>query len=102
MPGKRKSTIVCHVNLVKTYHVRVSLGEAVQEYTVLLTNSTISTLAPLTELLRAGVKYVWSLCCQQAFDKVRHLLSTAPVLVVFVQADDKGIERLISYVSRKF
>lgn len=81
MPGKRKSTKVCHVNLVKTYHVCVSLGEEVQEYTVLLTNSTISTVAPLTELLRAGVKYVWSLCCQ-AFDKVKHLLSTAPVLAV--------------------
>ena len=82
-----------------------------------------SVVAPLTELLKADVKYVWSTLCQQAFDKVKSLLSSAPVLAaprldmpfqlqvdasdvgtgaVLLQTDEKGAERPVSYFSRKF
>jgi len=34
----------------------------------------------LTELLKANVKFAWTSACQKAFDKVKRLLTTAPVL----------------------
>lgn len=37
-------------------------------------------VTPLTKLLKDSVKYVWSSTCQQAFDQVKNLLSSAPVL----------------------
>src|SRR4029434_11317709 len=43
--------------------------------------SNFSTVVcPLTNLLKGGARYVWSVGCQQAFDNVKSLLSTAPVL----------------------
>ncbi len=39
-----------------------------------------SVVAPLTELLRHKVKFVWSPLCQSAFQRVKMLLCTAPVL----------------------
>ena len=36
--------------------------------------------APLTELLKKGVKYHWSEACQKSFDKVKDLLCLEPVL----------------------
>ena len=36
--------------------------------------------APLTELLKKGVKYHWSETCQKSFDKIKNLLCLEPVL----------------------
>ena len=45
--------------------------------------SNFSTVvAPLTSLLQQKAKFEWSPACQQAFDQVKLLLSTAPVLSV--------------------
>jgi hypothetical protein len=35
---------------------------------------------PMTELLKKGVKFVWSEACDKAFRKLRELLTSAPVL----------------------
>jgi hypothetical protein len=35
---------------------------------------------PMTELLKKGVKYNWSLKCEEAFHTLRQHLTTAPVL----------------------
>lgn len=40
-----------------------------------------SVVARLTELLKANIKYVWSPICQQAFEQVKSLLFSAPMLV---------------------
>jgi len=82
-----------------------------------------SVVAPLTELLKIDVKYVWSPLCQQAFNQVKCLLSSAPVLAaprldqpfqlqvdasdvgagaILLQTDESGEERPISYFSKKF
>jgi hypothetical protein len=37
---------------------------------------------PLTDLLKQGVPYAWSDKCQQAFEQIKHLLTTAPVLAL--------------------
>jgi len=37
---------------------------------------------PLTDLLRQNVPYVWSDACQTAFDTIKQLLTTAPVLTL--------------------
>lgn len=74
-----------------------------------------SVVSPLTELLKADVKYVWAPICQQAFAQVKNLLSSAPVLSApwldlpfksgdvgseaffFLQTDEKVVERPVSY-----
>lgn len=82
-----------------------------------------SVVAPLTNLLRRDVKFVWSPICQQAFDQVKSLLCAAPVLAaprlqqpfelfvdashvgsgaVLTQRDNLGICRPVSYFSKKF
>ena len=82
--------------------------------------STIAT--PLTKLLQKNVKFVWSDSCQNAFEKLKAILSNEPVLsapnfdkafkiaidasdvgvgAVLLQDDESGIERPISYFSKK-
>nr|XP_055071458.1 uncharacterized protein LOC129451930 [Misgurnus anguillicaudatus] len=39
-----------------------------------------TVVAPLTDLLKNSIKFVWSVNCQKAFDNVKLLLTTAPVL----------------------
>jgi hypothetical protein len=36
---------------------------------------------PMTELLKKGVKFVWSEACEKAFHTLRQHLTSAPVLV---------------------
>jgi hypothetical protein len=36
---------------------------------------------PMTELLKKGVKYLWSEACEKAFHTLRQHLTSAPVLV---------------------
>lgn len=82
-----------------------------------------SVVTPLTELLKTEVKYVWSPSCQQAFDEVKSLLSSAPVLAapqlnlpfqlqvdasdvgagtVLLQKGEDGVAKPVSYFSKKF
>lgn len=82
-----------------------------------------SVASPLTDLLKENAKFTWSPACQQAFDQVKMLLSTAPVLAalrldkpfqlqvdashagagaVLLQEDDQGVDKPVSYFSRKF
>uniref|UniRef100_A0A674E7Q6 Gypsy retrotransposon integrase-like protein 1 n=1 Tax=Salmo trutta TaxID=8032 RepID=A0A674E7Q6_SALTR len=82
-----------------------------------------TVVAPLTELLKAKAVYVWSSHCQQAFEDAKKLLTSTPVLAaprvdlaftlqvdashvgagaVLLQADVSGVERPVSFFSRKF
>ena len=80
-------------------------------------------VAPLTDLLKTRVTFVWSFSCQQAFERVKSLLCEAPVLTaprfdrpfalqvdashvgvgaVLLQMDDLGLEKPMSFFSKKF
>ena len=80
-------------------------------------------VAPLTDLLRKNVKFQWSAACQSAFDQVKAILSSGPVLAaphfkkgfslavdasdvgagaVLMQADDDGVDIPVCYFSKKF
>ncbi len=82
-----------------------------------------SVVAPLTDLLQARAKFVWTPKCENAFENVKRLLTSSPVLTaprldkpfklqvdasqvgtgaVLLQTDEHGINRPISYFSRKF
>lgn len=82
-----------------------------------------TVVAPLTDLLRGKAKYVWSLVCQQSFERVKALISNAPVLVaprwdrefhlevdasmvgagaVLLQKDDGGVNKPVCFFSKKF
>jgi hypothetical protein len=72
---------------------------------------------PITELLKNQVKFVWSLECEEAFQTLKKLLTTAPVLAqldieklfdVYCDASGTGIGcvlmqdgRVIAYASRQ-
>ena len=79
--------------------------------------------APLTNLLQKQAPYFWVPICQEAFDRVKAILLSAPVLAapnfdkqfklcvdasdvgagaVLQQEDDQGIDHPISYYSHKF
>jgi hypothetical protein len=71
---------------------------------------------PMTELLKKGVKFVWSEACDKDFQKLRELLTSAPVLAqpgnskpyeVYCDASGTGLgcvlmqaNRVIAYASR--
>ena len=80
-----------------------------------------TVVAPLTNLLKGTVKYVWSSECSKAFDNAKLLLTSAPVLAaprleepfllqvdasqvgagsVLLQKDDAGIDRPVCFFSR--
>lgn len=80
-------------------------------------------VAPLTDLLRAKVKFVWYPHCEQAFFNVKALLCSTPVLLaprleqpfkllvdasrigaggILLQTDGQGINRPVSFFSKKF
>ena len=82
-----------------------------------------SVVAPLTDLLKAKAEYIWSSTCQNAFDSVKALLCSAPVLAaprfdqpfklhvdasnvgvgaVLLQENAAGIDCPVSFFSRKF
>ncbi|MDA3078826.1 RNA-directed DNA polymerase, partial [Campylobacter sp. JMF_06 NA1] len=86
--------------------------------------SNFSVIAePLTNLLRKGTKFVWNDRCQIAFDKLKAILKSTPVLLapdfnkcfklavdasdvgagaVLIQEDDNGIDHPVCYFSKKF
>ena len=80
-------------------------------------------VAPLTDLLRKNAKFLWSAECQSAFDRVKAILSSGPVLAapdfskgfslavdasdigagaVLMQMDEDGVDKPVSYFSKKF
>lgn len=82
-----------------------------------------SVVAPLTDLLKAGLIFSWSLQCQKAFERVKGLITNSPVLAapqwdkgfmlevdasfvgagaVLLQEDESGINRPLCFFSRKF
>ena len=82
-----------------------------------------SVCEPLTRLLGKDREFVWNSECQNAFDRIKGLLISAPVLMmpdfkqpfllavdasdlgagaVLLQEDQKGVEHPISYFSHKF
>ena len=82
-----------------------------------------TVVAPLTDLLKTKSKLIWSAACQQAFCNIKALLCSAPVLLaprldqpfklhvdashigagaVLIQTDQQGIERPVSFFSKKF
>ena len=79
--------------------------------------------APVTTLLKKGVKHHWSEACHKSFDKVKNLLCLDPILSApnfsktfqlavdgsdvgagagLLQSDDKDIEHPVSYFAKKF
>jgi hypothetical protein len=74
---------VCDVldwELPKSIHQVRSLVGLVGYYRRFISNfSKISK--PITELLKKGIKYVWSKECDEAFHTLKKLLTTSPVLV---------------------
>ena len=84
-------------------------------------NFSIAT-APLTNLLRKQEPFIWTLVCQEVFERVKAILLSSLVLTapdfdkqflyvdtsdvnaaaVLQQEDDQGINHSISYFSRKF
>ena len=71
---------------------------------------------PMTELLKKGVKFYWSIQCEEAFQKLKTLLTSAPILAqpdttkpfdVYCDASGTGLgcvlmqeNRVIAYASR--
>lgn len=86
--------------------------------------ANFSTLvSPLTDLLKGKARFVWSPSCQRAFERVKALISNAPVLAaprwdrafvlevdaslvgagaVLLQSDDAGINHPVCFFSKKF
>ncbi len=81
-----------------------------------------SLLEPFHKLLRKNISFQWSSECQQTFDEVKHLLTSAPILAIFdsakpitiytdasavgigavlKQTQDDGSEKPVAYFSRK-
>ncbi|XP_069176273.1 uncharacterized protein [Procambarus clarkii] len=82
-----------------------------------------SIAAPLTNLLKKGVKLIWNENCQKAFESLKAILISSPILrspsfedrfiltvdasdyglgSVLSQTDEKGVEHPVAYHSKKF
>jgi len=80
-------------------------------------------VAPLTDLLKKGVKFIWSDSCEKAFKTVKAMLISSPILIspdfekgfilyvdasdtgagaVLCQADAAGVDHPVCYFSKKF
>jgi hypothetical protein len=95
------------------HQVRSFLGLAGYYRKFILNFSKISK--PITELLKKGKKYVWSEACDEAFQMLKNLLTTSPMLAqpdiaksfdVYCDASSTGLGcvlmqkgRVISYSS---
>ena len=67
-----------------------------------------SLINPLTNLLGKNVKFIWSKECNEAFERVKRLLMTSPVLItanyekqfsLYVDASDVGIGDVLTQTS---
>lgn len=82
-----------------------------------------TVVAPLSDLLKGTACFVWSASCQQAFENVKSVLCSSPVLAapcmdqpfklhvdasdvgagaVLLQSDSCGVDRPMSFYSKKF
>jgi hypothetical protein len=61
-------------------HVRSFLGTT--NYFRRFVRKYAEVVRPLTDLLKKDLPFNWSQECQQAFEQIKHLLTTAPVLVL--------------------
>ncbi|XP_047500268.1 uncharacterized protein LOC125046527 [Penaeus chinensis] len=80
-------------------------------------------VAPLTDLLKKGVKFIWSNSCEKAFKTIKAMLTSSPILIspdfekgfilyvdasdigagaVLCQADAAGVDHPMCYFSKKF
>jgi hypothetical protein len=94
--------------LPKSIHqVRSFLGLARYYRRFILNFSKISK--PITELLKKGTKYVWSEECDEAFQTLKKLLTTSPVLAqpdiakpfnVYCDASGTGLGRVLMQEGR--
>lgn len=113
------------VNLAKCEFAKATvtyLGKVVGYYRSFCRNFS-TVVAPLTDLLKVKAKYIWSASCQQAFENVKDVLCSPPVLVapcmdrlfelqvdasdvgagvVLLQSDRNGVECPVCFFSRKF
>jgi hypothetical protein len=55
---------------------------------------------PMTELLKKGVKFVWSEACDKAFHKLREHLTSAPVLAQPDNSCFRHVSWLCSYARK--
>jgi hypothetical protein len=76
-PGKVRDVLDWKLPTSVT-QVHSFLGLAVYYQRFILNFSKISK--PITELLKKGNKYVWSKDCDEAFNTLKKLLTTSPVL----------------------
>ena len=86
-------------------------------------NNFSAIAEPLTKLLSKRTKFVWNNDCQKAFDKLKAILKSEPILLapnfekafklavdasdvgagsVLLQEDDNGVDHPVSYFSKKF
>ena len=82
-----------------------------------------TVVAPLTNLLKGNTRFVWSIVCQKAFENVKSVLCSSPVLAapqmdrpfelqvdasdvgagaVLSQRDGSDVDRPVSFYSKKF
>lgn len=61
--------------------IREFLGK-VNFYRKFIPNSSV-ILEPFHNLLRKNVSFSWSASCQQSFDRIKELLTSAPILAIF-------------------
>jgi transposase InsO family protein len=101
-------------------HVRQFLGK-INFYRKFIPNSA-SLLEPFHQLLRKNTPFSWNPACQTAFEKVKKLLTSAPILAIFdrskpifIHTDASGVgigavlkqtqadgsQRPVAYFSRK-
>ena len=83
----------------------------------------VAVAEPLTQLFSKSIRFIWSYRCDKAFEELKAMLQSAPVLTapdfkspfklavdasdvaagaVLLQEDDEGVEHPVCYFSKKF
>lgn len=102
-------------------NIRQFLGK-VNFYLKFIKDST-KVLEPFHHLLRKDVKFIWDETCEQNFNKIKHYLTSQPILAIFnrnypikiytdasiegmgavmKQTQPNGIDQTVAYFSKKF
>ena len=109
---------ICQIGAKVEAIVRFCVPASRRELNRFLGMAIIGVIAaPLTILLSQKVPFVWSECCQTAFERLKALLINTPVLAapkfdkpfrlavdasVLLQEDCSGLKHPVCYFSRKF